>query len=517
MSNTSTEPDKYSINDMMDRLKKRESEDQGELVTRADGTQALRRRKRRRRTEQYQRGGSKRNTRRQIVQISGAVILLAAAGLTAGIALLYANSAPFRDTLVSRFEAASGAKVSMNQFRMNPVTANANSANLVWPSPNVLGKLELGGIVAKHSAESFLGRVFTGEEIVAARGSLDLKAAKTGGEAQLPLAQEGDAKVRFMRYSIPLLNIRFGADPGYWGSLSETEASMFPGISPVMTEIRLRGGALKLRDWPEMTLDRGYMKTRNQELQIQTLRFLTPLEITRRRSERGSVNFSGSISLLDPVQPYTLEAELLSFPVQYLLGKSLGRFFHGNVETQEITDSNFLSFRPETPEEAKLQVTVSNSLDSRLDISGFKFLVALAAILEDDWYELPTFDDEISMVISRQGGRVKISELQAVKRGRMVIRGNLQNSGEGQLQGILRIGLPDTTILASRNPRLDRMFGEVREDYRWIELRISGSCFTPQDDFLELFELASEANTAVPEKEVAVPEPDTFDSLIGIE
>ncbi|MDP4646526.1 MAG: hypothetical protein NWR03_01945 [Akkermansiaceae bacterium] len=499
---------------MMERLKKRDSDDQGELVTRSDGTQAMRRRKRRRRTEQPEKGETKRNTRMQIAQIAGVVILLAAVGLVAGISLLYANSASFRDSLISKLESASGAKVTLTQFRMNPATANANSAYLVWPSGNILGTLELGGIVAKHSPESFLGRVFTGEEIVASRGTLDLKAADTGGEIRQVPKQEGDSPVRFTRYSIPSLNVRFGADRGYWGGLLNTEASMFPGVSPGITEIRLKDGALRLRDWPEMTLDRGYMKVRNAELQVQTLRFLTPSEDTKRRNDRGAINFSGSISPMDSGQPCTLVAELQSFPIQYLLGRDLGRFFHGNIDTQDIPDSNFLTFSPDLPEEARLEVTVTNSVDSRLDLSGFKVFALLAATLEDGWYELPEFDDEISLKIKRQGASVEVSEINAVKRGRIIIRGALQNAGGGQLRGTLRIGLPDTTVVASRNTRLDRMFSEVRENYRWIEIKISGTSAVPQDNFLELFDLASKDNVVVPDREEASPEPDTFDSLI---
>ncbi|MGJ8644121.1 MAG: hypothetical protein ACSHX9_11990 [Luteolibacter sp.] len=514
MSDPSTEPDKYSIDDMMDRLKNRSDKDQGELVTRADGTQAMRRRKRKRRTDQPEKVETKRNSRMHIVQIACVVILLTVVGLVAGIALLYANSASFRDSLTSKLESASGAKVTLTQYRMNPATANASKANFVWPSGNTLGTLELGGIVAKHSPESFLGRVFKGEEIVASRGTLDLKAAEPGAKIRHAPALEGALPISFMRYSIPSLDIRFGADRGYWGALWKTEASMFPSVSPGISEIRLKDGTLKLRDWPELTLDRGYIKVRNAELQVQTLRFLTPLADEKRRVERGSVNFSGSVFPQDSEQLCTLTAELSSFPVQYLLGRDLGRFFHGNIESQDIPDSNYLAFSTSQPEESTLEVTVTNTVDSRLDLSGFKVFKLLATTLEDGWYEFPGFDDGISLVIRRQGSSVEVSKIQAERRGRMVVRGNLRNGGGGQLQGVLRIGLPDTTILASRNERLDRMFGEVRENYRWVDIKISGTSAVPQDNFLELFDLASKENVTSSEEEVAPSELDTFDSLI---
>lgn len=514
MSTPSTDPDKYSIDDMMDRLKSRSDEAEGELVTRADGTQAIKRRKRRRRTEQPEKGLSKRHTRFQIVQIAAAVVLIAAVGLAAGIALLYANSSMFRDSLIGKLESASGAKVTLTQFRMNPATANSNSASLVWPSGNVLGTLELGGIAAKHSPKSFLGSVFTGEEIVAAKGTLDLKAADPAGEKRQVPATEGVAGVSFMRYSVPSLNVRFGAERGYWGALWDTEASLFPGITAGISEVRLKDGDLKLRDWPEMVLDRGYMKMSGAELQIQTLRFYTPLVEKKPRAERGLVNFSGSISPLKSSEPQTLVAELEAFPLKYLLGGDLGNFFHGDVETQESPDSNFLMLQPDSPEEARIQVSLANTVDSELNLSGFKFLNMLAAVLEDRWYELPVFDESISMVVNRQGRAVEISEVEAEKRGRMLIRGTLRNGGGGQLSGVLRVGLPDTTVAASRSERLDNMFGAVRENYRWIEVTISGTSALPQDDFREQFERASAGGGSSEKKEEKEMEPDSFDGLI---
>lgn len=514
MSDPSTEPDKYSIDEMMDRLKSRSDQDEGELVTRADGTQAIRRRKRKRRTDQSEKGESKRNTRTHIIQIAGIVILLALVGLVAGISLLYANSASFRDSLIAKLESASGATVTLSQYRMNPVNANANSAYLVWPAGNTLGTLELLGIVAKHSPKSFLGGVFTGEEIVASSGKLDLKAAEAGAKVRQVPAEGGVSLVDFKRYSIPSLTIRFGADRGYWGALWKAEASMYPAITPGTSEIRLQNGTLNLRDWPELTLDRGYIKIVNTEFQFQTLRFMVPSEDNKRRAERGAVNFFGSISPQDSQQACTLAADITSFPIQYLLGRDLGGFFNGNIETQDIPDSNFLTFLTSLPDEAKLEVTVTNSVESRLDLSGFKVFELLAATLEDGWYELPAFDEGISMVIQRQGRAVEISKIEAEKRGQMKLRGNLKNGAGGQLQGVLRIGLPDTTIKASRNERLDRMFGEIRENYRWMDVKVSGTSAVPQDNFRELFDMASKENVIPSEEEDTSVEADTFESLI---
>ena len=87
MSAAPDEPEKYSIDEMMDRLKSpaSESAEEGELVTRADGSQALRVRKRKRRSSQPHKEVNSRSRRARIVQVSAALVLVFAAALAGWI------------------------------------------------------------------------------------------------------------------------------------------------------------------------------------------------------------------------------------------------------------------------------------------------------------------------------------------------------------------------------------------------------------------------------------------------
>ncbi|HSP41465.1 MAG TPA: hypothetical protein VLO11_01215, partial [Luteolibacter sp.] len=74
-----SDPEKYSIDEMMERLKKRPAEDpleDGELVTRADGTVAIKVRKRKRRSHQPHKEERKKARRARMIQASGAMLLL---------------------------------------------------------------------------------------------------------------------------------------------------------------------------------------------------------------------------------------------------------------------------------------------------------------------------------------------------------------------------------------------------------------------------------------------------------
>lgn len=484
MPQPSSEPEKYTIDEMMDRLKGRDSsEKQPELVTRPDGSQAMKVKKRKRRTNQAVNSETKRNRRIQIVQIAAFVVVLVVLGLAAGIGILYANSSGFRESLVSKLEVSSGAEVKLDQFRMNPIAAHANGASLAWPEGNALDSLQLSNLTARISPSSFTGKTFGGEEIVAVAGKLALKTPDNDAAARKVANPDGVSPVHFSRYSVPSLDVSFGGA----GSLTKSEVSLYPGAVAGQSEVRLVGGLLQFANWPAMDLDRSYIKVRGSEFRVQSLRLQVP-EASNRRMSGGSIDFSGTISPLKAGQEtQILAAKLETFLLPHLVGGDLGRFFLGRVDSSDIPDSNFLSFDPGFPETALLEVSVTHSVDSRIDLSGFRFLQMLAVAFNDRWYEFPNFDDEVAMVVKRSGGKVKITDIHLVHRGRMAVRGEISNAEGGGVRGKLRIGIPETTVSAANDAKLSRMFGPVREGYRWVDLEIGGTAALPEDDFRSLY------------------------------
>ncbi len=499
----------------MDRLKGREGEgnSDGELVTRSDGSQAMKVRKRRRRSNQAVDKETKRNHRVQIMQIAGFVILIVAVVLVAGVGLIYANSTAFREGLSAKLEAASGAKVKLYQFRMNPAAAASNRADLDWPGGNALSSLRATGVVAKIAPVSFLSRSFKGEEIVAQKGELILR-SPVAGQPAIARDAAGVPPVSFSRYSVPVLDLFFGEEKNRLNMLEKTEASFFPSDNATQGELRLNGGLLNIQGWPPLTLDRSYVKFTQAGADVKSMRFFVPAGSDRKDADPGFINFSGTIQPLDANATHSMAVELDSFRLSYLLGADLGRFFLGRLETRETPDSNFLLVTPSAPETSKLEITATNALDSRIDVSGFKFLSTLSNFLIDRSYELPNFDDEVTLVVTREGESVKIKEFILEKRGQMAMRGNMRNGEAGQIRGNIRVGVPEGMILSSKSKTLDTMFGEVREGYRWIDLEISGTGASPADNFLDLFEAARSKQQF---KEADSAEPDSFQDLVDPE
>ena len=518
MSDQSSEPDKYSLDEMMDRLRGRDGEgsSEGELVTRADGTRAMKVKKRRRRTDQAVNKETQRNQRVQILQIAGFVILVVVLGLVAGIGIVYANSSPFRDDLISKVESTSGAKVEFKQFRINPATANSNLVTFDWPAGNVLSSLQLQGIVGKIAPACFLGKAFTGEEIVAVNGELVLRKPVAGEAVRNSEKVAGAPVVRFDRYFTPLLDIYFGDEKSSLSMLSKTEASLFPGSVPGHGELRLSGGALNMAGWPALALDRSYMIFNGQDLDVKSLRLEIPVAAKQKGGDPGYIELSGIVQPLESKATQSLAVELHSFRVSYLLGADLGRFFLGRVDTDEVSEKNFLSLPVGKAESAAIELSTSNSPGSRMDLSGFPFLANLSRLLEERWYELPNFDDHVSMVISRKGESVEIKEFALEERGRMAVRGTISNGEAGQISGKIMVGVPESTILVRKSELLERIFARTGEGFRWIDLEIGGTSAAPTDNFLDLFS-GAKVGVENSEQNTQSQEVDSFESLISPE
>jgi hypothetical protein len=115
-------------------------------------------RKRKRRSNQPSKSNKKTAPQGHIARVIAGLTLLFLAALGIGFAIVYANSSPFRASLTQMIEQASGAKIKLTQFRMNPKTANAAGLVLEWPDGNALKSLTLSGLTAEISPASFLGK-----------------------------------------------------------------------------------------------------------------------------------------------------------------------------------------------------------------------------------------------------------------------------------------------------------------------------------------------------------------------
>jgi hypothetical protein len=514
MPDSNSEPEKYSIDEMLERLKHR-GEDEGQLVTRTDGTQAIKVRKRKRRTEQVRDKLKAQNQRLQLIQIAGFIIFLIVMLIIGGVMILYSNSSAFRNGLVSKVESVTGSETKIQQFRINPATASAAHVAMNWSESYVLNRLEVSGLNAVISPICFVGKVFQGQEITGSNGKLFL-IAPSGSDPSLIKKDTKNSLIKFNRYSVDNLNVFFSREEALDKMVEGVEASYLPTKLSKGGEIRLNKGALKIKGWPSLVLDRSYIQVRGGELDIKSMRFKVPATAGEEFQDKGTINFFGEINPQTEGATHELHVDLESFQISPLLGSSMGRFYQGRVITNSDNDSNLIRFTPRSGNDAELKLNMSHAIDSRIGLSQFKFLGHLSIVLDDRWYELPNFDDEVKLLMRRSGEIVELKNIYLEQRARMIIKGSMATKdAAGNISGSLKIGIPDIIITASKDPRLDILFSPLKDGYRWVDIELSGTGAAPIDNFKHQYQAIS--LTSAPDAKGS-PNPkaqgvDSFDSL----
>lgn len=496
MSAAPSEPEKYSIDEMIDRLKGAPSEnsEDGELVTRSDGSQAIRVRKRKRRSSQPHKEERHRTKRVRMIQVAAALILALGAALGIGVAIIYANSSPFRQDLVHKIEQVSGAAVDLQQFRMNPKTANAGGFTLAWPDGNVLKSLSLRGFTAQVSPASFFGNSMTGDEVSSTYGVLALQFPRSGQAVRNFPAVTGKSPIHFNTFRVSILDVTLGDPATPLIKLAGTEASLAPENINGRPQLSLYRGALTIDGWPKLRMDRALIEFRGTEAEIVGLRVLHETD------DRGVLEFSGPIAPYKPDQPVTLAINFDAFQLSGITGTGLGRLISGKVDSLPIAKSNYLSFLPHEMPSPTLEVSFRVAPTSKIEVQGFPFLFALSQILgEDPWFLHPVFEGDAGGQVHREAGIVSLRNLNLESKGHMALRGEISLAAHQTLAGSLQVGLAEAVVSRTQNSRLKSMFGPPKDGYRWLTLKIGGPVAEPVDNFKELFSTA----TVIPRESLA--------------
>ena len=482
-----SEPEKFSIDEIIDRLKNPPDEQplkEGELVTRADGSQAIRVRKRKRRSHQPQRAEFKQQQRVRMIQVSAVVVMIMMAVFAFGSAIIYANSAPYREKIMAMIGTGTGAKVKLEQFRVNPARAVAGQLTLTWPEGNVLREFAIRGASADISPSSFLGKTFVGEEVSCDQGMMSLGVPLPGEPTRAAPPSAKPGQIRFNHYAIQKLQIRIGdpAQPLAW--LRDTECSYEPNNESGRHLLLLNRGLITFRGWPNIRLDRSHIEFRGDEMDIVGMRLLHETD------NRGIMEVIGTVSPYSTDQPSVLSIRLDSFPLSGIAGAEMDKLVSGRINTVPMPKSNSLSFTCGSEPETTLTVSFQNPSSWPIEVQGFQFLTLISRMLEDNWFERPVFDEDAAGMIVRTDSGVTLKELDLQNKGRMALRGTLTVTPDRKLQGELRVGLAVAMVETAPNPLLGTMTGPEEGGFRWFNLRIGGTPAVPTDDFLQLVEAA---------------------------
>lgn len=472
-----SEPEKYSIDEMMERLKAKPpdngaSGDQGELVTRADGTQAVRLRKRKRRSKQPAKELEKKKARGRTIQVTLALVILIVVGLTAGGLILYANTPGYRASLIKKAGAKTGAEVTLQEFRVTPLGARARSARFVWPVGSVIQSVELRGLAAETHLSSLFGRSWSGEEITANEGHLVLR-SPTADEPRRTTEPAIPPTIEFHRIGVPNLRISLEGGAGNLIDIRGTEASFYPKGANGRSQLQLNRGIVRIAGWPELRLDRSFMEFQADEVNIVSLRLLDSID------QQGFLLLAGSVMPHISNQRSALTVQLEAFPLAGLIGEEFASLVSARVKSRETTNANLLSFAPGNAGSEELAVAFETAV-TELRLAYFPFLTTLARRLQDPWFETPPFETATGK-IRRNSDSIEL-DLDLQRRARMAVRGTVTIGPGLALGGTLDIGLAEAVVEASPDRAIAELFSRDDDGYRWATVNLAGTATVPTDD-----------------------------------
>lgn len=502
-----SEPERYNLDEMLDRLKGRSqdsSADEGQWVTRPDGTKALRVRKRKRRTEQPHK---EQQRRRRVLQVTVALVALLLIVLGLGCLTIYVNSPPFRNSVVNKIAWATGADVELKQFRMNPSGANAGALDLNWPGGNVLQSASLRLLQADVSPMSYFGASIGGQELDAATASLVLRSPDPKLPSTIWPEASGGSPARFRQCGAKQFTLLMQGAGGVALRLSGSEAMFIAPKQDNPAQLILSKGDLQVPGWSRLQLDRAHIEFHGPKAELVGLRVNYGSDV------KGLLDLSGWVAPYELQKPSVLRLGAEGFLWPGIAGEDFGNLFGGRVDAAPDLASNELVLGFGSRASTTLRFGFRGTLGQAFRLKNLPFLYGLAQTLEDEWYSQPEFDDVVAGVITRTAAQTRVDQIELSSKGRMVVKGDLAHDPQGRLSGRLQVGVAHGMIKASENRVLDRMFGPPREDYRWVELEIGGNVKAPSDNFGKQYEAALASMKDEPLMDSAIDAPKTFEEL----
>ncbi len=473
------EPDRYSLDEMMNRLRSQgqgSSDGEPELVTRADGSQAMRVRKRKRRSRQPHKEAEKLRRKRSLV-VAG--VLLALVLVLALVVLgwfLYLNAEGYRDKVAARAQQWSGADVTLTSFRATPVSVGAAKAEFVWPEDAVASRLTLHGVVGDLKLSSHLTGEWHGREIL----------ARNGGELVLRHAREGDSALREgpagsvpfrTAFRSPKLRVAFGEGERPVMAIHDARASfMVPDPTQRIGNLVLEGGRTRVPGW-------GVFQVRFASLRLDGDQVsLGNLQLVPEGSADAEIRLIGEE--MPPLKPRGGESEfrlrLEEVPSSILLGGGLEKIVIGVFESPEPEHNTGLLFVDVTdPSSLRFETPIRSSLTSGVRVQGLGLFQELAGVLGIENLAEPKFDSEGRAVLTRDADSVRLDEIDFVAQGSIRLRGGIQVGSRGELSGILEVGLPEATVMAAGKASVRRVFSRRDLGWQWASVSLTGTTTSP--------------------------------------
>ncbi len=470
--------EQYSLDEMMKALreKEREKDEQGEVVTRSDGSVARKVKRRKRRSEQSEKPTPGKEKKRVLVKVIIAAVLLLVLSLTAVFLILNQNSSGYREKLEASASEWTGAEVEFSGFKRMPLSATMNKASFKWPESYYLREFEMRNLSGDVSFLTFLGARPKGIQLGGRVGEMVVRMPDSRG-GELTSFEESDFPFFFDQYYCQALDVKFGDSKNI--GLKGASASL-RHISNEGFQVTIDQGMFQFAGWQDFPISSGLLRFNNNVIDLKSLSLEQPDDDDTFFS--SNLKISGEIPLIEGKQ-VQLDASTGNFSFSGLIGKRLSRLFSGAL----IESNGAIVF---TIGENHVDEIVMNFTADRIKMGGFPFLSNLIELFPDRNLDELEFnkglvDSAIKGIlrIRPEGMAIENLEMMAQK-GNIRIKGGVVIADSGEIRG--KVAMSINRVFVTTQPNLinnPRLQGSMDSGYVNINFRLKGTIDKPDDTF----------------------------------
>ncbi len=454
----------------------------GVMVTRADGSKALKVKSRKRRSTQPKKEKEKKNTRNKVILLCSSLFMLLLAGIAFVITLSYYNGNKFSEKVVTTIESKSGAEVKVGGLALSPAKASMKQLTFDWVSPNsVIDSLKLDSLDAGYGIFSFIGGSWSGPEVLADSG--EMKLYMLDAPDQISPSGETPVEFSFDTYKCNKLTATIGEQNDWL--VTNTQAN-FSIDANGGKQVYLYGGELKAPLFEDHKIKSGVIEIKQTYADLSLV--LQP------ENGDGTISLAGEVGYRN-ASKISLVTKFSNVAMSGWVDLKTKRFMHGEITKGE----GFFKMKLGDIESKEILTHVESD---KIGVSTFAFVETLSLEMKDSFYSRPSFTSGSKFSMNWLKDKVVFSDIKLVETSQMELKGSFEVHKSGDIKGEMKIGIPIVSLSPLEVRRLKKIFKEDDGDLLWTDITIGGTLASPTDDLSDQFARAKRRSPA-----------DTFDQL----
>lgn len=448
----------------------KEGKEEGVMVTRADGSKALKVKSRKRRSSQPKKEKERKNTRNKVILVSSGIFLVIMMGIAFIITLAYYNGQKFNDKLVTTAQSSSGAEVEIRGLNVSPVNAKMMQMSFDWGASNsAVDYLKVSGINTRYGVFSFLGGGWNGPEVLADSG--EVKLYMLDNPEQISLSGETPVNFDFSTYKCNKLNAIIGREKDWLVNNTQAEYSI---NADGAKQVYFYGGKLKAPIFDDYNIKSGVLEIK------QTFADLSV--IIQPEDEVGSITLAGEVGYKSGSK-ISLATKFVDARMNGWVDDKTHRFINGMINNGQ----GFFKMNLGDVESKEILTHVESD---EISISTFAFIETLSLEMKDSFYSRPVFTNNSKFSMNWLADKVVFSDIKLVETSHMQLKGRFEVLKTGDIKGRLKIGIPIESLSPVEVRRLKKIFKEDDGDLLWTDVNVGGTLASPTDDLAEQFRRA---------------------------